>query len=52
MIYMAKKQKVRGTNVTVSPKAHEMMLTKAFKSKPRLTLREYQNIIHGLPKDL
>ncbi len=48
---MNKKQKQRGMTVTTSKEAHEAMSQKAFNHKPRLSLREYVNIINGLPKE-
>lgn len=42
----------RGVNVTSSKEAHATMLKKANESVPRMNLREYLNVIHGLPKEL
>lgn len=44
--------KERGTNVTPSKEAHALMVKNANESNPRVNLREYLNIIHGLPKEL
>ena len=46
-----KKKKVAGINITVSPKAHEVMFKEAIKSKPRRTLREHINIKNNIPAE-
>lgn len=51
-VMKAKKKKwQKGVNVTVSPKAHEVMLTEANASKPRKTLRGVINIKNNLPEN-
>lgn len=46
-----KKKWQKGVNVTVSPKAHDVMLTEANASKPRKTLRGVINIKNNLPEN-
>lgn len=46
-----KKKKTTGINITVSPKAHEVMWKEANRSKPRKTLREQVNIINNIPEE-
>lgn len=48
---MKKKKWTRGINVTVSPKAHDVMLKEANGSKPRKTLRGIINIKNNLPEN-
>lgn len=43
---------VKGTNVTVSPKAHEVMLKEANSVRPRKSLRQIINIKNNLPEEL
>jgi hypothetical protein len=45
------KKKVKGVQVSISPKAHEILSRSAFNSKPRSTLREQVNILLDLSKD-
>ena len=55
MVYhevMIKNKKKKGINVTVSPKAHEVMSKESFHAKPRRTLREHINIINKLPANI
>lgn len=44
-------KKKRGMSIAISPEAHELITRKAFNAKPRLALREYINVINGLPKE-
>lgn len=46
-----KKNKTKGVQVSISPKAHEILSRTAFNSKPRSTLREQINILLGLSKE-
>lgn len=46
-----KKKRPQGVQVAVSRQAHEIMIKKAFQSKPRKTIRAIINIMNGLPED-
>lgn len=46
-----KKKWTKGVNVTVSPKAHEVMLKEGAATKPRKTLRGLINIKNNLPEN-
>lgn len=56
MKYMVKQAKKRvwekGINITVSRKAHKLMLEKAKKVKSNLTLRGYLNFINDLSVEI
>lgn len=43
--------RLKGINVTVSHEAHASMVKKALAQKPRKNLREYVNIINGIPEE-
>lgn len=47
-----RKEWVRGVNVTVSPKAHEVMLKEANSVRPRKNLRQIINIKNNLPEQV
>lgn len=46
-----KKLKIKGVQLSISPKAHDVLSRVAFNSKPRNTLREQVNILLEIPKE-
>lgn len=49
---MEKKRKKKGGTISPSQEACEVMRKNAFNAKPRMTIREYVNVLNGLPKEL
>lgn len=47
-----RKKKPLAKLVGISPEAYERLANQAFNARPRMTLREYINVLLKLPKEL